>query len=78
MGALGALWVMLCKGRCGAAAPCCFSCLCPLPSRNTRKKITVGQPREIFLPVMKQANGATCSCLPWSSVSSTLSFFNDL
>lgn len=84
-GRLWRLWV-LCgccsiRGGVGQLLPAAFPAagLCPLPSRNTRKKsLMANQERIFFLPVMKQANGAACSCLPWPIVSSTLSFLNDL
>lgn len=53
-GRLWGFWV-LCgcccvERRCGVAAPCCFSCCqpVPIPQQKHQKKITVGQPREIF------------------------------
>lgn len=41
VGALSALWVLLCEGRCKEAAPCCFSCCQPVPTlqqKHTHKK----------------------------------------
>lgn len=48
---MGALWVLLCEGKCGAAAPCCFSCCQPVSTplqKHQEKKIIVGQSRAIF------------------------------
>lgn len=48
--AVGALWVLLCEGRCGAAAPCCFSCCQPLPTpqQKHQKKNHCGPTKRDF------------------------------
>lgn len=62
MGALSALWVLLCEGRCGEAAPCCFSCCQPVPNaqqKHQKKKNHCG-PTKIFFLTCDETSKWSC------------------